>query len=374
MTPGDMVGRQMNLAVAFAPRVERLGLALEPNGDPTEAEGALNPACARTRDGRLFMYPRDVAKGNISRVGLVEGIADGEKFRFERRGFALEPQAEYELRPAPGYGCEDPRVTFIPRIDKYVMAYTAFGPQGPRIALAISDDGIAWTRLGIAKFEKPGMHIGDDKDAAFFPEPVISPAGVESLAFYHRPMLHLSAVDGRAAIPMIERLPFEDRESIRLAYVPLAPVLQDVTNLLDVSESVLVLPPDGNWGSLKIGAGTPPVRIDEGWMSVFHAVDVIDTSGIKPKMRYSAGIVIHDLEQPHKVLYRSPEPVLAPTTATELRGIVDNVVFPTGIDPRSDLGERVFDLYYGMADWSIGAARLSLEDAQDENEAAESAA
>lgn len=361
-------------AIDLDVRVERLGLVLEPNGDEAEAEGTLNPASARTRDGELLLYPRDVARGNISRVGLVKGRLNGERFEFARDGFALEPDAAYELRPHPGYGCEDPRVTFVPALDRYVMAYTAFGPQGPRIAVALSDDGFTWKRIGLLHFDKPGMHIGDDKDAAFFPEPVMSPNGVKSLAFYHRPMLHLSAVDGRAAIPMIERMPFADRESIRMAYIPLEPVLKDRENILDVCESVLVMSPDAQWGSLKLGAGTPPVRIAEGWMSLFHAVDVLDHRTQKPKLKYSAGIMIHDLEQPHKIVYRSPKPVLSPQSETELRGIVDNVVFPTAIDPRPDLGERVFDFYYGMADWSIGAARMTLGERIGAREPAESAA
>ncbi len=361
-------------ALSFEVRVERLGPVLEPSGDASEAEGTLNPASARTRDGELLLYPRDVAEANISRVGLVRGRRQGQTFAFTRDGFALQPHAPYELRPHPGYGCEDPRVTFVPAIDRYVMTYTAFGPQGPRIAVAISEDAVLWERLGLLHFEKPGMHIGDDKDAAMFPEPVLSPGGVRSLAIYHRPMLHLSAVDGRAAIPMIERMPFADRESIRIAYVPLEPVLSDRTKLLEVAESTLVLSPDDRWGSLKIGAGTPPVRISEGWMSLFHAVDVVDDSGTKPKLRYCAGMVIHDLQRPDKVLYRSPEPLLCPESPYELRGIVDNVVFPTGIDPRPDLGPRTFDFYYGMADWSIGAARMILGESSGAEEPAESAA
>ncbi|MDE2482916.1 MAG: glycosidase [bacterium] len=346
--------------VNFEASVRRLGLVLEPEGSPTEVEGVLNPACTRTRDGSLLLYPRAVAKGNISRVGRVRVDPAVDGFATRRDGFALEPRAEYEVRPHPGYGCEDPRVTFVPVLDAYVMAYTAFGPIGPRIALALSDDGIAWQRLGLLRFTEPGMTLGDDKDAAFFPEPVVSPNGVVSLAFYHRPMLHLSAVDGRAAIPMIERMPYADRESIRIGYVPLDPVLQDRNALLDVRESALVLSPSEEWGSIKIGAGTPPVRIAEGWMSFYHAVDLIDNSGTKPKFRYCAGIVIHDHEQPHRVLYRSPQPVLVPESELERSGIVDNVVFPTGIDPRADLGERVFDVYYGMADYTIGAARVTL--------------
>jgi predicted GH43/DUF377 family glycosyl hydrolase len=365
---------QQQRAPALEVKIERLGLALEPGGDPREAEGTLNPASARTRSGELLLYPRDVATGNISRVALVRGVRDGDRYRFERNGFALEPSAQYEVRPHPGYGCEDPRVTFVQALDAYVMAYTAFGPQGPRIAVALSRDGYEWERIGLLHFDKPGMHIGDDKDAAFFPDPVTSPNGVLSLALYHRPMLHISAVDGRAAIPLIERMPFADRESIRMAYIPLAPVLQDRTKILDVAESVLVMSPDASWGSLKLGAGTPPVRIAEGWMSIYHAVDVLDASSSKPKLRYSGGIMIHDAQQPHRILYRSPKPVITPQSESELRGIVDNVVFPTAIDPRPDIGERVFDFYYGMADWSIGAARMTLGEADAAAEAAESAA
>ena len=77
-------------------------------------------------------------------------------------------------------------------------------------------------------------------------------------------------------------------------------------------------------------------------------------------MRYCAGLVIHDAQDLQKIVYRSSQPIMAPENESELHGIVDNVVFPTGIDPRPELGVRVFDFYYGMADWSIGAARLTL--------------
>jgi predicted GH43/DUF377 family glycosyl hydrolase len=80
-----------------------------------------------------------------------------------------------------------------------------------------------------------------------------------------------------------------------------------------------------------------------------------------PVLSYSAGIVIHDLERPDKILYRSPKPVISPSTEAERVGIVDNVVFPTGLDPRPDIGDDVFDVYYGMGDFAIGAARLWID-------------
>ena len=56
-------------------------------------------------------------------------------------------------------------------------------------------------------------------------------------------------------------------------------------------------------------------------------------------------------------------PALVPLLAQERDGFVANVVFPTGIDRRDDLGTpNRFDVYYGMADNRIGVARLDLPD------------
>lgn len=338
--------------------VDRLGIVMEPDGSPLEIEGVLNPATTRDRHGKLLMYPRVVARGNTSRIGLARAIESNDgKVQFERLGFALEPKADYELRSVPGgYGCEDARVTYIPVLDKYVMSYTAFGPEGPRIALALSDDAYTWTRLGRMKFVGELMPVGDDKDAVFFPEPVMAPSGFKAFAFYHRPMLHISTLDGHAAIPTILEMDPEDRESIRIAYIPFEPVLRDPTNLLVATESVKVLLADGTWGRIKNGAGTPPVRTEKGWFSLFHGVDAIEHEG-RTALCYSAGIVLHDLEQPHRVLYRSPEPVLSPDTVEERIGIVNNVVFPTGIDCKQ---KDVFDIYYGAADAKIARARMAI--------------
>ena len=368
---------QADTIAVFDARLTRLGVAVEPDGDASEREGVLNPASARTRDGKLLLYPRVVSAGNVSRIAIFEAEDSEAAPAFRRAGFALEPTTPYEFRDVPGgFGCEDPRVTFVPILDTYLMAYTAFGPAGPRIAIATSDDGYAWERLGLADFSAPGLPAGDDKDAAFFPEPVLSPEGVLSLAMYHRPMIHVSAVDARAAIPIILGIPPSERECTRIAYIPLDAVLANRRNLLTIAESVLVLAPADAWGSLKNGAGTPPVRIAEGWLSFFHGVDPqVDGEGARTGMRYSAGIVIHDLERPDRVLYRSSQPVLVPETADERRGMVHNVVFPTAIDAAPGSAEREYDVFYGMADSRIGRVRVQLPASEREaNGAAETAA
>jgi len=49
---------------------------------------------------------------------------------------------------------------------------------------------------------------------------------------------------------------------------------------------------------------------------------------------------------------------MIPDTDRELRGIVNNVGCPTGIDVVND---SAVDLYYGMADARIGVARVALQ-------------
>src|ERR1035441_2460553 len=128
-------------------RVRRLGMVMEPeSGNPNEVEGVLNPAAARGLDKELYLFPRLVAKGNYSRIGIarVRFNQDGDPAGVERLGIALEPEADYERRPGGGGGCADPRIAFVEPLQRYLMTYTAFSSQGPRIAFAISADLFHW--------------------------------------------------------------------------------------------------------------------------------------------------------------------------------------------------------------------------------------
>ena len=337
----------------------RLGIVIAPSGSELDAEGMLNPAAVRDRKGNLLLYPRMVAAGNVSRIGLVRVTERKGARSFSPASVLLEPAAEYEQRSVPGgFGCEDPRVTFIPRLDAYVMAYTAFGPHGPRIALAISGDGYAWVRLGLVRFADDSLNHVPNKDAAFFPEPVLSPSGVLSFAMFHRPMLPQS-VNGQAPIELIVSLPLDEREVTCIAYVPVSEVFRDVKALRNLRESTTCLPIGETWGRLKNGAGTPPVRTSLGWLSFFHGVDALPgPSGAS--LYYRAGIAVHDIERPHLLIYRSPEPLFGPETPEERIGIVNDVVFPTGVDVRSP---GHYDVYYGAADARIACARVVVGNA-----------
>lgn len=340
-------------AINIRATVERLDIPISPNGDVLESEGVVNPAAAFDRNGNLLLYPRVVAPGNESRIAIMKAEERDGEMQVDRLGYILEPEEDYELGGAIGQGCEDPRVTFIESIDRYVMSYIAYGEPGPRVALAISADGYEWERLGLVTFPEK---LGDNKDAAFFPEPVLSPNGVVSLAMLHRPMTltpQQEKSNPRDQLKYAE----EERPGIHLAYVPVEAVKKELKSITCFSESLRIMSPGGTWGLLKIGGGTPPIQIEEGWLSLFHGVDPATSDNELEPPRYSAGLMICDLKQPHRVRYRSPEPLFWPETKEELEGIVSNVVFPTALIPRNG---RTFDVYYGMADYCIGRLRLSL--------------
>ena len=82
-------------------KLKRLGMLMEPEpSNPQEIEGVLNPAAARGPDGELYLFPRLVARGNYSRIGIarVRFNEAGDPAGVERLGIALEPEADYERR------------------------------------------------------------------------------------------------------------------------------------------------------------------------------------------------------------------------------------------------------------------------------------
>ncbi len=339
----------------------RVGVVMAPlSGDANEAEGVLNPASGHTPDGRLHLLPRLVAEGNVSRVGLAEvTLDDGVPTGVERRGVVLAPDAGWE-RGTSNAGVEDPRVTWVPSLGKHVMTYIAYGPLGPRIALAVSEDLSSWQRLGPVHFEYQAdldtdLNLFPNKDAVFFPEPVPGPDGAPAYAMLHRPMWDLGWIRPGEGMHLPAGVT-DDRPGIWISYVPAELVERDVAALTHLGRHRLVAMSEHPFEELKIGAGPPPIRVDEGWLLIHHGVAGALAEGWEPQQRvhYSAGAMILDPEDPARVLGRTPEPILSPETPDERDGLVPNVVFPTAIE-RVNGVDYVF---YGMADSKIGVARM----------------
>jgi predicted GH43/DUF377 family glycosyl hydrolase len=199
-----------------------------------------------------------------------------------------------------------------------------------------------------------------NKDAMFFPEPVPGPDGLPSYAMLHRPMWDLSWISEGAGEPLPTDLA-ERRPGIWVSYAPAAAVEADVRALARLQQHRLVALPEQSWEALKIGGGTAPVRVVEGWLTLFHGVagELVRDSVLQPKVRYAAGALILDTADVARVVARSARPLLEPELVEEREGIVPNVVFPTALERVSDAEAFVF---YGMADSRIGVARLRRTD------------
>ena len=292
------------------------------------------------------------------------GAAGGAPGGVRRRGIALEPAAAYELR-ADGGGCEDPRITFLEPLGRYVMSYTAFSPDGPRIALALSDDLWHWERLGLATFE-PYDGLGFDginnKDAVIFPVAVPGPDGRPAMAMIHRPLFPGTEARDTVTEPTPRAID-PNRESMWIAYCSLERTgHEDLHYLCHFTAHHRLAFPVAPWERLKIGGGAPPVLTADGWLVIYHGVDEPPGEAGRPRtLRYSAGALVLDAHDPRRIRYRSPTPILEPELRQEREGAVDDVIFPTGVDRRFDLGQSDrIDVYYGMADSRIGVARLDL--------------
>jgi beta-1,2-mannobiose phosphorylase / 1,2-beta-oligomannan phosphorylase len=209
--------------------LQRLGTIME--GDPSnpdEALGVLNPACCRDRYGDLYLFPRVVARGNLSRIGRSHvHFTGGLPTSVERLGYVLEPTEGFERNELTA-GVEDPRICYVAAIDRYVMVYVAYGPLGARVALAISEDTHTWRRLGQAKFAYAPEYRTDfdlyvNKDAMMFPEPVRDPYGRPAFALLHRPDYSIcwwSESRFRVQPAGVQ----EPRPSMWISYVPLEAV------------------------------------------------------------------------------------------------------------------------------------------------------
>ena len=334
---------------------ERLGVIMAPSGDANEAWGVLNPAGVRAADGGMHLFPRIVAEGNFSRIGHARVRYDrGAPIGVERLGLVLEPREAYEIGPAGG-GVEDPRACYITALGMYVMTYTAFVPFEPRVAIAVSNDLVTWRRLGLVRYALqngvPDLNACGNKDATMFPDVVLDPDGVPSLAILHRPTTRIAFHHEGCDLtkpPCAE----ETKENVWISYIPLADAQADVSALTAIAKHETVMAPEQPWEDHKVGAGPPPVRLPYGWLQLYHAVSF--PSG---HPRYAMGAVILDPQRPSRVLYRTPVPILEPSAGYERSGTVADVVFPTATDLRTD---GRLDVYYGAADRVIAVARLTI--------------
>ncbi|HYI25192.1 MAG TPA: hypothetical protein VD767_07270 [Thermomicrobiales bacterium] len=267
---------------------------LEPiTAHPWESRNVFNTGVTSHGGEIVLLYRGQGHENAISRLGFATS-RDG--VHFERRADPVfVPETADEVQ-----GVEDPRLTLID--GRYQMLYTAWAPDNIQVARASTTDFVSWERHGIV-FPGP-----DNKDAALFPFRI----GGRYCAFHRIP------------------------SSMWIAWSDDLAIWGDYQRIMD--------PRPGCYDDWKLGAGSPPIETDLGWLVIYHGVDTT--------RRYCLGVALLDRDDPSKVINRPKEPVLEPEEPWELVGDVPNVVFTCGT---AEVGDEYF-IYYGGADRVIGLA------------------
>jgi predicted GH43/DUF377 family glycosyl hydrolase len=285
---------------------------------PYPVNAVFNPAAA-TVDGATVLLARVEDRQGISHLTAARS-ANG------RDGWSIDPTpllAPDGETASEEWGFEDPRVVWVEELDRWAITCTAYGPGGPAVYLATTEDFTSVERIGIVRHP-------EDKNAALLPHRVDG-----RWVLLHRPMTQFSGSRGEIHLSRSD----------------------DLVNW-SAPEQVLQPREGAWWDSLRIGIGPPPLRTDHGWLLVYHGVKETVAGGI-----YRVGLALLDLDEPTRVLGRLAPWVLAPLASYERVGDVPNVVFPCGLlhDPASD----EVRLYYGAADNSICLATGRLEELLD---------
>jgi predicted GH43/DUF377 family glycosyl hydrolase len=278
---------------------------------PYTINSVFNAAAVRLENGETLLLCRVEDRRGLSHLCAARSKNGVDGWRID---------AEPTLLPSPSHpeeiwGIEDPRITYIPELEQYAVAYTSFSRGGPGVSLAMTKDFKTFERCGVVM--QP-----EDKDAALFPRKI---GGFWTLI--HRPVTSLGAHMWLSSSPDLtywgnHRMMLQARRG-------------------------------GWWDANKIGLCSPPIETDKGWLVIYHGVRQTASGSI-----YRLGLALFDLENPAICLQRGDSWVFGPETDYERTGDVRDVVFPCGQTIGAD-GDTI-NLYYGASDSCIALATGSI--------------
>lgn len=290
---------------------------LSANDWPYSVNSVFNPAATLLPDGTTLL---------LCRVEDMRGISHLTAARSKNGvdGWVIDQQPtlapDIENFPEELWGLEDPRITFVPELNRYLITYTSYSRGGPGVSLATTEDFITFERYG-------AIMPPDDKDAALLPHRIDG-----QWALIHRPVGMIGA-------------------HMWISYS---------NDLIHWGSNKIMLEARRGawWDANKIGLCTPPIETAEGWLVIYHGVRT-PCSGCL----YRLGLALFDLEHPEVCTWRSEEWIFGPEEPYERFGDVGNVVFPCGyvIEPDGD----TLRVYYGAADTYIALATGKISEMLD---------
>jgi beta-1,2-mannosidase len=303
-----------------------------------EEHATFNPA-AVVKDRMVYLvYRAEDATGDAtighhtSRLGLAES-RDGLHFT-RRSAPVLYPEKDAQQRYEWPGGVEDPRI--VERDDSsYVLTYTQWNRDIPRLAVATSRDLVRWTKHGPA-FANPGGGKYRDLES-------------KSGAI-------LSRVEGNRLIATKVNGTYWMYFNVPDILIATSQNLVDWTPLEDPNGRVLKVlsPRPGYFDSWLVEAGPPAIVTEQGILLVYNAGNSAKYGDPDlPAQVYTGGQALYDRRNPLKLIARSDAPFIKPTEDYERTGqYAAGTTFAEALVP--------FDgrwyLYYGMADSRVGVA------------------
>jgi beta-1,2-mannobiose phosphorylase / 1,2-beta-oligomannan phosphorylase len=282
---------------------------------PYPVNAVFNPAAAAVNGGITLLARVEDQRG-ISHLTVARAANGVDDWKIDTQPL-LAPASDVVTEQ---WGFEDPRVVFVAELDRWVITCTAYGPAGPAVYLATTEDFVTLERYGIVR--QP-----EDKNAALLPHRID-----DRWVLLHRPKTEYGGARGEI---LLSRSP----------------------DLVSWSAPEQVLQPRAGawWDSLRIGIGPPPLWTEHGWLLIYHGVKDTVSGEV-----YRVGLALLDLDEPTRVVRRLPTWVFAPLAPYERTGDVPNVVFPCGLVHDEANGD--VHLYYGAADNSICRATARLDE------------
>jgi predicted GH43/DUF377 family glycosyl hydrolase len=314
---------------------------LSPMGDTTvrwEEYATFNPA-AVVRGGKVYLlYRAEDASGDqtighhTSRLGLAES-ADG--LRFTRRSApVLYPDKDAQRGNEWTGGVEDPRIVQS-EDGGYVLTYTQWNRDVPRLAIATSTDLIDWKKHGpaFAKANSGKYLRQESKSGAILcrvegDRLVATKVNGKYWMYFNVPEILVATSDN-----LIDWTPLEDSNGKPLR---------------------VLTPRPGYFDSWLVEAGPPAILTKRGIVLLYNAGNSGSYGDPRlPERVYTGGQALFDAHNPIKMIARLDAPFIRPTEPYERTGqYAEGTTFVEALVPFKG---RWF-LYYGTADSRVGVA------------------
>ncbi|MEO6732672.1 MAG: glycoside hydrolase family 130 protein [Ferruginibacter sp.] len=296
-----------------------------------------NPA-AIVKDGKVYLFTRSednpaaILGGRTSRIGIAVS-EDGIHFKNHPTP-VLYPDGNFKQYDFPG-GCEDPRV--VETADgRYVIAYTSWNYDVPRLSIAVSNDLFHWKKTGPAFAV---AHKGKFLDRATKSGSMI-----------------IEMKNGRPILAKIKDKywMYWGEHFVNLAW---SENLADWHPLLDSSGELrkAMITRPGKFDSDLTECGPPALITDKGILLIYNGKNANNEKADRSLAMgtYSVGQVVFDINDMEKIISRTDTCILKPSLPHEITGQYKaGTVFSEGLVYFKDK----WYLYYGTADSFIGVA------------------